>query len=282
MQLMRHSTFAQAASGAGASALNRVFERYLVPITFSSEQLHLHIAYNDVDPSASPIWYDENGNVLAAALLAFRGKRAWIGGFGVAPEFRSRGYGHQLLDALIGTARERGVKSIQLEVLADNLPAIQAYRKAGFERSRVLRSFEHFVEDPSKPAGFITAAIEDFINVPDPATPCWQRERSTLRKWRRFGGHYRYARQLRAISFQRPRRASAQSGRKRRRTPRHARALGCRRARSAEHLDFERAQREPYFAVRSRGRLERTIYPVRNDLKDLILFTFIRATSDTE
>jgi ribosomal protein S18 acetylase RimI-like enzyme len=178
---MRRATFAQAAMGAGASALNRVFERYLVPITFSSEHLHLHIAYNDVDPSVSPIWYDDNGNVLAAALFAIRGKRAWIGGFGVAPEHRSRGYGKQLLETLVQTARDRGIETIQLEVLADNLPAIRAYRNARFERIRVLRSFEHFVEDIRKPAGYITAAIEDFINAADPAPPCWQRERSTLR-----------------------------------------------------------------------------------------------------
>jgi GNAT superfamily N-acetyltransferase len=166
--------------GEGAAALNRVFERYLVPITFSSEQLHLHMAYNDVDPAASPLWYDDNGEVLAAALLAVRGKRGWIGGFGVAPEYRGRGYATELLETLKQTARDRGVKSIQLEVLMENLPALNVYRKAGFEIERTLCSFEHLVEDGRKPHGFITARADDFIDVPDPAVPCWQRERATL------------------------------------------------------------------------------------------------------
>src|SRR5579884_3032322 len=130
---MRRATFAQAAAGEGASALNRVFERYLVPITFSSEQLHLHMTYNDVDPLASPLWYDDDGNVLAAALLAIRGKRGWIGGFGVAPEYRGHGYAAELLNALKDTARARGLTSIQLEVLTENLPAINAYLGGGFE-----------------------------------------------------------------------------------------------------------------------------------------------------
>lgn len=178
---MRRATFADAAVGEGASALNRVFERYLVPITFSSEQLHLHMTYNDVDAGASPLWYDENGAVLAAALLAIRGKRGWIGGFGVAPEHRGHGHAVQLLQTLERTARERGLESVQLEVLADNLPAMQAYRQAGFSVTRTLHSFERLIEETDTPRGFISAAPADFIGMPDPAPPCWQRERATLR-----------------------------------------------------------------------------------------------------
>lgn len=178
---MRRASFAEAATGEGASALNRVFERYLVPITFSSEQLHLHMTYNDVDAAASPLWYDDERNVLAAALLAIRGKRGWIGGFGVAPEYRGRGYAVELLQTLERTARARGLESIQLEVLADNAPAIASYRNAGFEIARTLRSFERLIEDSEKPRGFVTAHPSEFIGMPDPARPCWQRERATLR-----------------------------------------------------------------------------------------------------
>lgn len=178
---MRRASFAQAATGAGASALNRVFERYLVPITFSSEQLHLHMTYNDVDAGASPIWYDDDGNVLAAALLAIRGKRGWIGGFGVAPEHRGRGYAAELLGTLVQTARERGLQSMQLEVLKDNEPAISVYRNGGFEIARTLLSFEHLVEDGRKPRGYVSAPPEEFFDMPDAVAPCWQRERATLR-----------------------------------------------------------------------------------------------------
>ncbi|HLI95440.1 MAG TPA: GNAT family N-acetyltransferase [Candidatus Baltobacteraceae bacterium] len=178
---MRRETFAQAAAGVGASALNRVFERYPIPITFSSEQLHLHMIYNDVDAGASPLWYDDDGNVLAAALLAIRAKRGWIGGFGVAPEYRHHGYAAELSNTLKDTARARGLASIQLEVLSDNIPAVNAYRSAGFEIARTLLSFECLVQDGSKPSGFVTSTPDDFIDLPDARTPCWQRERRTLR-----------------------------------------------------------------------------------------------------
>jgi ribosomal protein S18 acetylase RimI-like enzyme len=178
---VRRASFAQAAAGEGAAALNRVFERYLVPINFSSEQLHLHMTYNDVDAGASPIWYDDAGTVLAAALLAIRGKRGWIGGFGVAPEYRGRGYASELLKTLEKTACERGLQSIQMEVLVDNVPAIQAYRKAGYEIARTLHSFERTFQDAEKPPGFVNASPDEFIDAPDAVMPCWQRERATLR-----------------------------------------------------------------------------------------------------
>lgn len=175
-------TFSKAAAGEGAAALNRVFEQYVVPIFFSSEQLHLHMAYNDVDPGASPIWYDEEGNVVAAALLAIRGKRCWIGGFGVAPEQRRKGHAAALLDTLIAKARLLGCTAMQLEVLENNVPAIAVYERAGFRRIRRLRSFEWRGPKEPNPRRFSLLRPEDLLDEPDSsARPCWQRERATLR-----------------------------------------------------------------------------------------------------
>ncbi len=41
--------------------------------------------------------------------------------------------------------------------------------------------FERLIEDPQKPPGFVNATPAEFIGLPDPARPCWQRERATLR-----------------------------------------------------------------------------------------------------
>lgn len=181
-EAMRRGTFSKAAVGEGAAALNRVFEQYVVPIFFSSEQLHLHMAYNDVDPTASPIWYDDEGNFLAAALLAIRGKRCWIGGFGVAPEQRGKGHAAALLDALIENARLRGCTTMQLEVLDNNTAAIAVYERAGFRRIRRLRSFEWCGSSESDAHRFSRLRAEDLLDDLDSsARPCWQRERATLR-----------------------------------------------------------------------------------------------------
>lgn len=178
---MRRATFADAALGEGAAALNRVFQHYLVPITFTPEQLHLHMSYNDVDAACSPLWFDDEGRVLAAALLGVRGKRAWIGGFGVAPEYRGQGYAKQILEHVVDLAKQRGLKSIALEVLRDNTPAISLYRGGGFKIVRELRSFETLLEDAAMPDGYVHASPQQFIDEPDTIRPCWQRERATLR-----------------------------------------------------------------------------------------------------
>lgn len=178
---MRRATFADAVDGEGAAALNRVFQHYLVPISFSTEQLQLHMSYNDVDPAASPIWYDDGGNVVVAGLLAMRGTRGWIGGFGVAPEYRGKGFAKQLLAQMVATARERNLGSIALEVLKENAPAIALYRGGGFELVRELRSFEFVSEGTPMPAGFVQAMPEPFIDEPERVRPSWQRERTALR-----------------------------------------------------------------------------------------------------
>ncbi len=178
---MRRETFAQASLDAAAAALNRVFEQYVVPVAFAPEQLRLHMLYNDVDASASPLWYDDEGNLMAAALLALRGVRAWIGGFGVAPDFRGRGYAKALVSTLADWARERGAKQMQLEVLAQNDPAIEVYRGAGFETTRTLHSFQRSIAEPRMPRGFAPSEVGGWLDAHEIGEPCWQRERRTLR-----------------------------------------------------------------------------------------------------
>jgi ribosomal protein S18 acetylase RimI-like enzyme len=177
---MRRATFADAAVGEGAAALNRVFQNYLIPMNFSSEQLHLHMSYNDVDARRSPLWFDDEGRVLAAALLAVRGKRGWIGGFGVAPEYRGQGYAKALLEHIAHTARDLKLNSVALEVLKDNTPAIDLYRRGGFETVRELRSFESVVSGVEMPDGYVRTPPQHFVDEPDHVRPSWQREPATL------------------------------------------------------------------------------------------------------
>jgi len=121
------------------------------------------------------------GAVLAAALLAIRGARGWIGGFGVAPEYRRRGYASALIDDIIGSARERDLKTLTLEVLCDNVPAVALYRNAGFQVTRRLLSFETLTEDALMPDGFGYVSARELIDEADAVRPCWQREPASLR-----------------------------------------------------------------------------------------------------
>lgn len=65
-------------------------------------------------------------------LAQFPGEDAEILTIAVHPSARKRGIGQALLSALITHARGSGVRSLFLEVAADNDAALRLYHKAGF------------------------------------------------------------------------------------------------------------------------------------------------------
>lgn len=54
-------------------------------------------------------------------------------GMGVAQEYRRKGIGRRLLSACLSLASAYGMEKIELEVFADNIPAIRLYESVGFE-----------------------------------------------------------------------------------------------------------------------------------------------------
>jgi GNAT superfamily N-acetyltransferase len=178
---VRRSTFAEISAQQGAEALNTVFQEYLLPMAFSAEQFELHVRCNDIDVTASPLWYDDEGKVLAAALLGVRGKRGWVGGFGVAAEYRGRGYARELLEELKDAARAKRLETVQLEVLPENGAAIRLYERGGFQTQRSLHSFKRsFAGTPPPSAAYRFVDPGDYVERPDATRPPWQREAASL------------------------------------------------------------------------------------------------------
>jgi len=177
---MHRTTAAEVTRAAAAAAIERVFEQYLMPISFAEPVYALHVAINDIDPADSPIWYEE-GRIVAAALLGVRGRRGWVGGFGVAPPERGRGLGGALLADVLERARARGLETLALEALVQNERALQTYRSGGFRASRRLRSFAvaaGAVARVSAEAPY--TAAQPLLEAPDAVVPCWQREPASL------------------------------------------------------------------------------------------------------
>lgn len=63
----------------------------------------------------------------------FRGHDAFIDELYVAPEFRRRGYGRQAVSFVEAKACEVGVNALHLEVDHGNDPAMELYRRAGYQ-----------------------------------------------------------------------------------------------------------------------------------------------------
>ena len=139
-----------------------------------------HVARNDIDLARSPRW-TVDGALVAFALLAFRGDRAWIGGFGVVPGSRRAGMGTVCVADTLRIAREENATSVELEVLENNGPAIAIYQRGGFEQVGELVAWRREQRSIAGTAayGILSDAPRDAADVAaiarHPAT-CWQRE----------------------------------------------------------------------------------------------------------
>jgi ribosomal protein S18 acetylase RimI-like enzyme len=139
-----------------------------------------HVRRNDVDLTRSLRW-SLDGALCGAALLAFRGERAWVGAFGVVPEFRGRGLASRHLDETVAVARDAGATSVELEVLSHNSPAIRLYERGGFSHLGEIVVWSRAPAGRRSPAKRAAAAVDgnDLAAVTALArTPstCWQRE----------------------------------------------------------------------------------------------------------
>ncbi|RPH61649.1 MAG: GNAT family N-acetyltransferase [Chloroflexi bacterium] len=71
-------------------------------------------------------------------LVARRGWISRLAAMGIIESLRGQGAGSYLMGELIREARERGEHGMELEVIAQNAPAIALYQKYGFKKMRRL------------------------------------------------------------------------------------------------------------------------------------------------
>lgn len=77
---------------------------------------------------------DEKKEIQGFGGIAFNGADADIQTMVIKPEFQKKGYGKQLLDALLEKVHENNSKRVFLEVVAENKPAISLYLSRKFEQ----------------------------------------------------------------------------------------------------------------------------------------------------
>lgn len=119
------------------SILNRSFEGYLVPIQFNMIAFTNLLRKDSIDLMTSKV-LTVDGQPCGIALLARRGWTNRLAAMGLAKQMRGKGAGTWFLKELIKEAGERGEREMVLEVIEQNEPAVNLYRKHGFESMRRL------------------------------------------------------------------------------------------------------------------------------------------------
>lgn len=115
---------------------NAAYGGYVVPLTFDQAMLDRQIRRGGLDLQRAVVGAI-NGEEFGLSLAAFRDRRAWIGGFGVADAFRRRGLATRLMQAHLDRLDADGVAEVWLEVIDVN-PAREVYRRCGFVEAREL------------------------------------------------------------------------------------------------------------------------------------------------
>lgn len=157
-----------------ADLFQRCFEGYLVDLRMTADMLGEFVRIDHIDLLASRIAREREQDA-ALALIARRGSRARVAAMGVVAASRRQGVGRWLLERLIGESEERGDRSLQLEVIEQNLPAKALYERLGFVVTRRLVGFHaDTVDQPEdapdlewiEPIEAARVMIED--HAPDP------------------------------------------------------------------------------------------------------------------
>ena len=86
-------------------------------------------------------------SVVASAMVGFDGHRGWINYLAVAPEFRGKSFGRQLVREAERLLTERGCPKLNLQVRSSNTQAIAFYRKLGYTQDDVVSFGRRLIAD---------------------------------------------------------------------------------------------------------------------------------------
>jgi ribosomal protein S18 acetylase RimI-like enzyme len=143
-----------------ADALTRSFEGYVMPVNVSAQGYERRFRPENLDPFASRVYFRE-ARPAAVLLVARRGWTSRIAAMAVAPEVRGRGVGRQIMQGAIQESASRGDRSVLLEVIEHNTPAVNLYTGLGF---RLLRRLVGYHRGP----GGVPSDTADTLSELDP------------------------------------------------------------------------------------------------------------------
>src|SRR6056297_887666 len=165
------------------SLYNQVYSDYYFNIYYDKVSLKKYLKSLPVDLKLSQIIKFEDKYVGLAIVSVVNGA-AWISSFGVIKKYRKLGLGEKLLMSILSQLKNQGVKSVGLEVLDYNLPAIGLYKKHGFKLISKLTSLEGVIKsidvNPLKIKEVSTQ--EALCYLEDDRTYVWSRRKHSIMK----------------------------------------------------------------------------------------------------
>lgn len=138
-----------------AAILTSCFEGYLTPFTIQGDVFTSRFAAEDVSLNDSVVWLQQ-GQPVALALIARRGKNSRLAAFAIRPALRGQGLGKYCIQQLLAAARARGDNCLSLEVIIGNDNAIALYQQMGFSIQQSLSGFHAPAPSDMNQVGVLT------------------------------------------------------------------------------------------------------------------------------
>jgi ribosomal protein S18 acetylase RimI-like enzyme len=124
-----------------AGAIVHCFQGYLVPMRFTSDRYEARFRAENLDPLASRVYYSE-GVPAAIVMIARRGWTSRLAAMAIAPDFRGRGLGREVMRVALEESVQRKDRALTLEVIEQNQAAVSLYTKLGFRTIRRLVGYD--------------------------------------------------------------------------------------------------------------------------------------------
>lgn len=147
-----------------ATALQESFEGYFVPMRMDGEAFERRFRAEHVDRRESRIFV-QGSQIAGIILIARRWRAGRIAAMGCTPAFRRCGLGAAMLDAALGSAKERGDDRVTLEVLEPNHAARRLYDRLGFLQVRELMGYVHNGKRPSSDEGLQECGAQTYAQA---------------------------------------------------------------------------------------------------------------------
>lgn len=88
--------------------------------------------------------------IVASVMAGYEGHRGWLNYLAVAPGHRQSGFGRAMVAEAEHRLRQLGCPKINLQVRHTNAPAMEFYRRIGFEVDEVASMGKRLSEDQAK------------------------------------------------------------------------------------------------------------------------------------
>lgn len=166
------------------------FSDYEVPMQMTIGQFQEMVVTRDIDFNYSVGCFSDE-KLIGFIICGYREiegeKYCYDGGTGIIPDFRRKGIANKLFTYLVDLLKQKNIEVFLLEVLENNIPAIELYLKNGFITQRRLECFQikkNEISDYFSKDYILKSDKAEYFELDDrsfyPSLASWQNERLSI------------------------------------------------------------------------------------------------------